>query len=519
METAQGIYQNLESDRYMFLDRARDGSKLTIPFLMPPLGHSPANRLPTPYQGIGAKAVNNLASKLLLALLPPNAPFFRLTIDRGELNKAQAELGQEQASGLRTELERALSEIEKSVSMEIETNAIRVGAYEAIRNLIVTGNALIYMDKSGQTRVFRLDRYVVKRDPMGNILKIVTQETISHSALPEEIRSQYANDKEANCDLYTAIVREGEDTFRVWQEIKGTVLPDTETTYTEEKLPYIALRFNRIDGESYGRGYVEEYLGDLRSLEGLSRALLEGSAAASRLLFLNNPNGVTNSDDIVNAPNGGVIEGLAQDVVPLQLQKYNDFRVALETSTRIEERVSQAFLINSGVVRRAERVTAEEIRMLSQELESALGGLYSLQAQEFQLPLVRLLMNRMTQEKRLPKLPKGIVKPAITTGVEALGRGNDLNRLDMFLAGANQVVGPQAVQQVLSIPEYFKRRATALGIETENLVKSEEQLAQEQQQQQMMMMASQLGKPAIETASAQYMQQQEMAERAQQPTE
>ena len=151
--------------------------------------------------------------------------------------------------------------------------------------------------------------------------------------------------------------------------------------------------------------------------------------------------------------------------------------------------------------------------MLSQELESALGGLYSLLAQELQLPIVSRLMDRMSKDKRLPKLPKDIVKPTIVTGVEALGRGNDLQRLDLFLAGANQVVGPQAVNQYLNVSDYFKRRATALGIETEGLIKTEEEIQQAMQQAQMMEMAQKLGAPAvapaINAAQEQYMAQQE----------
>ena len=151
--------------------------------------------------------------------------------------------------------------------------------------------------------------------------------------------------------------------------------------------------------------------------------------------------------------------------------------------------------------------------MLSQELEAALGGLYSLLSQELQLPIVSRLMDKMSRDKRLPKIPKDIVKPTIVTGVEALGRGNDLNRLDIFLAGANQVVGPQAVTQYLNVSDYFKRRATALGIETEGLIKTEEEIQQAMQQQQMMEMAQKLGAPAvgpaINAAQEQYMAQQQ----------
>jgi hypothetical protein len=122
-------------------------------------------------------------------------------------------------------------------------------------------------------------------------------------------------------------------------------------------------------------------------------------------------------------------------------------------------------------------------------------------------------MDKMSKSKRLPKIPKDIVKPTIVTGVEALGRGNDLNRLDMFLAGANQIVGPQAVTQYLNVSDYFKRRATALGIETEGLIKTEEEIQQAMQQAQMMEMAQKLGAPAvapaINAAQEQYMAQQE----------
>ena len=40
----------------------------------------------------------------------------------------------------------------------------------------------------------------------------------------------------------------------------------------------------------------------------------------------------------------------------------------------------------------------------------------------------------MSQTKEIPSLPKGTVKPTIITGIEALGRGNDLQKLREFIA-------------------------------------------------------------------------------------
>jgi hypothetical protein len=48
-------------------------------------------------------------------------------------------------------------------------------------------------------------------------------------------------------------------------------------------------------------------------------------------------------------------------------------------------------------------------------------------------------MFAMQQAKRLPSLPKGVVKPTIVTGMEALGRGNDLNKIRQFIEVAKEI--------------------------------------------------------------------------------
>lgn len=509
-KTAEALYTSLEGKRYQYLDRARSASKLTIPYIMPDEGFGAHSRLETPFQGIGARGVNNLASKLLLALLPPNAPFFRLQIDEHGLRSEGA------PEELITEIETSLQQVEETFMEEVSRGSYRTAIHEAVKHLVITGNALLYVPEDGGARVFHLDRFCVERDPMGNILYICTKETLSYMSLSEDMK-EVAGANEGGVDdevnLYTAVCRK-EKGWKVWQEINGNVIPKSEGFFGLDKNPYIPLRFSRIDGEDYGRGYVEEYLGDLQSLESLSQSLVEGSAAAAKVLFLVNPNGTTRARTLAESPNGAIAQGNAQDISVLQLEKFNDFRVVQESVQKIEERLGHSFLLTSGVVRQAERVTAEEIRMLGQELESALGGLYSLLSMELQLPLVNRLMDVMNKKNKLPKLPKDVVKPIIITGVEALGRGNDLQKLDLFLAGAAQVVGPEAVAGHVQVAEYFKRRAIALGIKTEGLVKSAEEMGAEMQQAQQQQMAEKLGPAGIKAMS-----DQAAAAQQQQPSE
>ena len=478
------MYQACFGERESYLQRARDCAKLSIPTLIKDSGDSYSTTYETPFQSIGARGVNHLASKLLLTLLPPNSPFFRLTIDDFDIEKL---VGPEQ----RGPVEEGLAKVERSAMQEVETLALRVPVFEALKHLIVTGNCLLYMPEEGGMRVFHLDRFVVKRDPMGNLLYVITKENLNAKTLTQEAREAIGlpppeeasrETPEKPYELYTYVCDKG-SYWHIHQEIGRVPIPDSYGKYPKDKHPFIPLRFSRVDGESYGRGLVEEYLGDLRSLEALTQAIVEGSAAAAKVLFLVRPNGTTRINTLAKSPNGAIVQGDVNDVSTLQLQKSQDFRISLATITQIRDRLSFAFLLNSSVQRNAERVTAEEVRFMAQELESALGGVYSVLSQEFQLPLVNLLLQRLVKAKKMPSFPKDTVKPQIVTGIEALGRGQDLNKLAQFLEYLGPL-GPEAIMQNLNLDDYIDRLGASLGIDTGGLIKSPEQKQQEQQQAQ-----------------------------------
>ena len=154
---------------------------------------------------------------------------------------------------------------------------------------------------------------------------------------------------------------------------------------------------------------------------------------------------------------------------------------------------------------------------MAQELESALGGVYSILSQEFQLPLVKLLLNRLEAAGKMPKMPKDSIKPKIVTGIEALGRGQDLNKLAQMLSYL-QPLGPEVIQQYMNVGDYIDRLAASLGIDTGGLIKTEEQMAQGQQQQQEMMQQQTMAKMAERAAPqlAKGMAEQPPAEQPQQ---
>jgi hypothetical protein len=506
INTAARRYEHLSTFREFFLSRAREGSELTIPSLLPPGDHprQGSQVLYTPFQSVGARGVNNLGAKLLLALFPPGEPFFRLALDDFVVRELAAEAGNV-GPDPRTAFEEALGSIERAVMNRMEQMQMRPTMAETLKHLVVTGNGLLYVGPKGKARLFHLDQYVIKRAPDGEVLEHITKEYLSPADLPPEVAAVLEPltnpDESPSADklipLYTWVQKAG-NKFIVHQEIKDKVVPGSFGVYPLEKTPWIPLRFNQIDGEDYGRGYVEEYIGDIKSLESLEQALVEGSAAAAKVIVFVRPGGVTSKKKVSECASGAVIGGNADDVTGFQLDKFPDFQVTQLQANKIEKRLSAAFLISSQQIRDAERVTAEEIRIVAGELEDALGGIYSLLSQDLQLRLVNRVMFEMEREGKLPALPKNTVTPQIITGLEALGRRRDLDRLDIFIDRAVKLVGPDNLPTYLNPGPLLKRTGVALGIDTEGVIKSEEEVQAAAQAARQAEMMQSLGPDAIQ---------------------
>lgn len=496
--TAKARYDALEPNREPVLIRARDCAKLTIPYLMPPKGFSETQQLPTPYQSLGSRGVRTLAAKLGLSLFPTNAPFFKYALDDFALEQLT---GQE---GMRGQVEEALNARERATSLEIDASLFRVTSEMALQHLIVTGNFLVYVPPEDRARGFRLDQFVVKRDAQGNLLEHITKETIAPSALPEQAREiarqkakgEGLESEYKSVDLYTH-VRRTDTNWEIYQEVCEFPVPGSQGTYPLDRSPWIVLRLVSQPGEDYGRSYIEELLGDLDSLEGLSETLVEGSAAAARVVFLVKPNGVTSLKVVSNSRTGDVRPGNAEDVGTIQAQKQADLSVARAQAQDISQRLAYAFLLNSAIQRDAERVTAEEVRFMASELDSALGGVHTLLSAEFQLPVVTIFEARMEKTRKVPPLPKGMVRPRITTGLEAIGRGVDLNNLRAFTADIIQTLTPQIAFQYMNATEYIKRAAAAFNIDTKGLIKSDQEVQQAQYIAKLEAMLQSLGPQAI----------------------
>jgi hypothetical protein len=123
---------------------------------------------------------------------------------------------------------------------------------------------------------------------------------------------------------------------------------------------------------------------------------------------------------------------------------------------------------------------------MASQLEEALGGVHSVLSLEYQRPLAYLLLSQ--SKVNLKQLGLDAV---IITGVEALGRNNELDKLRQFNAFLQELGNPEMILARLNIDNYIATIGSSLGLDTSNLIKSQGQISQEQQAQASQQLAMQ----------------------------
>ena len=496
---AKALYTKLSTKRNNYLTRAQDASELTLPQLYPRSeSESEDITYGTPYQSLGARGVNNLANKIILTLFPPATAFFKLGINPLMLQQMSKGEG---------EINSALYALEKGIVNEMEISQLRAALVELLKQNIVGGSSLLHVPEGENPRVISMRNFVINRSKSGKVLEICIKDSMNFIELDKETQKQLVDISDdvrkgkKPLEVYTLVQRDSSEMFSVIQEINKIKIDGTHGTYREQDLPYIFVPF--VDrGESYGRSFIEDYIGDLRSYEGLRKAILEASAEAARLIYLVKPNATLSVKKLRDANSGDVLVGVGDDVSVLQADKRLDVGMAQQEAEILRQDLSTLFLLDSAVRRNAERVTAEEIRKISQELEVSLGGIYSTLANVLQSPLVRLYLNKLKKKGLINDALKDSINLEVTTGSAALGRGTEFTAISTFLQTMQQVLGEQFTTY-MKMPELIARVANSLDIGTSELVKSEEELMMEQQQAQEQAMQQQAVGPAIQAASKQ----------------
>ena len=309
---------------------------------------------------------------------------------------------------------------------------MRPKLYEVIKHLVVTGNVLLYLDESNP-RVCGLKKYVVRRSATGEVVEMLLADKVAFDELEPQVQDQIKG-KQPDSEVvhYRWIRRNRDRDYEMTQWVDEQQLPEAfNGKWPEATLPYRALTWDLSDGAHYGTGLVEDYRPDFAALSALSRAQVMGAVLASEFRWLANPGGQTKPDDLMNSENGSVLPGFEGDISIVQSGKSQDLNTTMAINAEYVNRIGRGFLMGANMIRDAERVTAQEIRLLANELETALGGAYSRLAVDIQLPLARFLLNALGTPPEF--------EPTVVTGLDALSRSGDLEELQAFFGDLSRL--------------------------------------------------------------------------------
>jgi hypothetical protein len=364
--------------------------------------------------------------------------------------------------------------------------------------------------------MWRLDQYVVRRDAQGKLLEAVIEEEVYPSELDEATLAAAniavdqsaepghpADKSEDKVKLYTMILREGDNIIH-YQELNDVEVPGSRGQAKADVAGWQALRWQAVPGSDYGRSMIAEYAGDFLSLEDGWKAILQFAAEAARIIRIIDPNSGIDVEELAQAETGDALTGFIDKINTLQLEKGADFQVLWNVLQSIERRLSQAFLLTANTIRDAERVTAEEIRAVAQELEDSFGGTYTVLSSEAQAPYARRILYILAKQGKAPKLPK-TVTVQVVTGFAALGETHEAVAIMEWAKSLLELFGENWMSANVDGQELALRTGTSQGImDVQGLLKSAAQQQAEQQaaaqQQTTAAVAPQVAKGAMDLA-------------------
>lgn len=419
------LWEKFATSRSSYLDRAKHYAKLTLPYLMNDKGNNETSQ--NGWQGVGAQATNHLANKLAQVLFPAQRSFFRVDLT------AKGEKILDDRGLKKTQLATIFARVETAAMKSLEQRQFRPAIVEVFKHLIVAGNCMLYKPNKGAMSAVPMHHYVLQRDTNGDLLDIIllqekalkTFDPATRMAIEVGMKGKKCKGED-NVKLYTHAQYQ-DDGFWIINQSADDIPVGTQSRVKAEKLPFIPLTWKRSYGEDWGRPLAEDYSGDLFVIQFLSEAIARGAALMADIKYLIRPGSQTDVDHFVNSGTGEVITGVADDIHIVQLGKYADLTpisAVLEVYTR---RIGTIFMMEALTRRDAERVTAVEIQRDALEIEQNMGGVYSLFAMTMQTPIAIWGLQEAGDS-----FTSELVDPVIVTGIEALGRMAELDKLANF---------------------------------------------------------------------------------------
>ena len=411
-------------------------------------------------------------------------PFFTVAMTPEAQLKVEQEIGEDNAGVMQEQVRDATSKLEKVAMRNLKLTAYRPIAILACKHLIVTGNALLRRMPTGERVLYPVNRYGVRRDILGKEIEVVLCDKKMFSTFSEEMQAMIlsvhgATKPEDIVELLTHYIRDGKR-WAIRQEAEGVGIG--EVLYqSDEDFDLLVLDWTLHPGEHYGRGLVEDHAATFHNIDVTNEAIIDLMAIIADIKFFVRPGSPLSHDlaALNSAPRGTYWPGNADDISIPEMRARGDLSTMIEVVSRWESELSQAFL--KSTVRDAERVTAQEIRMVANELESAFGGLYSQLAMSWQQKEADYAISKVNFSKEVGDMGD-MFEVVVTTGLESLSREGQIDNLRLAIGDLQMMeVVPDDIKGAIHPLRFAKFVFTNRSVDLKAFLNTQEEMQANQE--------------------------------------
>ena len=497
------IWADMNTEKGDLIERSEAFSRWTVAAIMPADGGEKVEQIHGNVH-VGASLVNHLANKIVDVLFPVSRPFFTVAMTPEAELKLEQEIGDDEAGVMQEQVRDATAKLEKVAMRHLKLTEYRPTAIMVCKHLIITGNALLRRMPTGERVLYPVNRFGVRRDILGNEIEVILADKKMFSTFDEKVQEQILSvhpqtKPEDTIELLTHYKKDGKR-WAINQEAEGVKIGDT-LYQSARDYDLLVLDWTLHPGEHYGRGLVEDHAATFHNIDVTNEAIVDLMAIISDVKFFVKP-GSPLSHDLASlnaAPRGTYWPGNADDISIPEMRARGDLSTMIEVVSRWENELKEAFL--KSTVRDAERVTAQEIRMVANELESAFGGLYSQLAMDWQQKEADYAIAQVDLAKEIGALGE-MFEVVVTTGLESLSREGQIDNLRLAIGDLQMMEAvPEDVREALNSLRFAKFVFTNRSVDLKAFLNTPEEMEanREQQLQEAGRLQAQAGEQEVAT--------------------
>ena len=488
------IWEAMGAEKGDLETRCEQYARWTLPGICPVEGSEKTENLDS-YVIPGPRFTNNLSNKIVEAMFPHTRPFFNVNLSMELQKKIRTEAGEEALATIKHESRKESRFVEDYAMSKLDLVRYRPIAVLVAQHLIVTGNVLIRRLPDGTRVEYGIKDFGIRRKINGDPMEIVLRDAISLDELPDDVQEQIqkkapqVKDKTVGStnqttpkpyELFTRFWLDGKRWLQT-QECEGVEVGQKQG-YSLRDFPCIPLTWSLSRGENYARGLVEEHSKLFHNLDVTGEALFDIFQISADIKWVVSPASLLDIVELNNSKRGSYHMGMPDDIQALSNDKVKELAVLLNSVERMERELSMVFLVGSGTIRDAERVTAQEVQLNALELETAFGGLYSRLALDWQKREADYLVGTL----KIPSLNKtDMFSITITTGMETLSREGHLQNFRHAISDLQLLEGvPEDIRGVINPLKVASFVFMQRGVDINEFMFTEQELEQRRQQQE-----------------------------------